>query len=131
VDEGLSLHLVRFDPVASYSATLRRADAPLAKRLVKIKVLDAGDGLVALQTSKGCFYSADPVTGTVTMTARELGPAEKFLITDLGPDRVALSTALNHAYLIYDANGDLRAEPIPSPGRAAALSLTPASNSKR
>lgn len=126
VDEGLSLHLVRFDPVASYSATLRRTDTPRSDRAAKIKVLDAGDGLVALQTSKGRFYSADPVTGAVTVNARDVGPSEKFLITDLGPDRIALSTALNHAYLVYDENGDLRSEPIPAPGRAAAWSLTPA-----
>lgn len=65
-----------------------------------------------------------PATGVVTMPTRDVGPSEKFLITDLGPDRIALSTAFNHAYLFYDVNGDLSAESIPAPGRAAVWSLT-------
>lgn len=65
-----------------------------------------------------------PATGVVNMPARDVGPSAKFLSTDLGPDRIALSTAVNHAHLFYDADGDLSAESIPAPGRAAAWSLT-------
>ena len=131
LDEGLSLHTIRFEPVALYQASLTRTDTRRSSRVPLIDVLDAGEGLVALRTRDGRFISVDPVTSAVSVKTRELGDSEKFCITDLGPDSVALSSVVNHAYLLHDKVGAFHAAAIPPPGLTAGWSLRPVSPNRR